>query len=206
MQETQWFAKLYERNSTAWYFPWDGRGFLQLTGPDNYIRYWHFRGRKVSDALKAELSAAASKAHAERKNDALRDTQHPAVTAAMVKWREEVADDRVKDPGDSAGAYWAWTGAASFADQPPVLKREVEIVNNTIFVYYSCESFGQVAATVNFGSPVKDINKIAKVNGIVARYQAYTNALVILEDYRIFSYSQGHEEETPEGHERRRPQ
>ncbi|SAK85797.1 hypothetical protein AWB80_05835 [Caballeronia pedi] len=206
MQETQWFAKLYERNSTAWYFPWDGRGFLQLTGPDNYIKYWRFRGRKVSDALRAELSAAASRAHAERKNDALRDAQHPAITAAMVKWREEVADDRVKDPGDSAGAYWAWTGAASFADQPPALKREVEIVNNTIFVYYSCESFGQVAATVNFGSPVKDASKIARVNGIVARYQAYTNALVILEDYRIFPYSQGHEEETPEGHERRRPQ
>jgi predicted chitinase len=47
MQETQWFGKLYENNSTAWYYPWDGRGFMQLTGPGNYIKYWRWRGRDV---------------------------------------------------------------------------------------------------------------------------------------------------------------
>ena len=46
LQETQWLSKLHEDNSTMWYYTWDGRGFLQLTGPDNYVYYFDFIGRR----------------------------------------------------------------------------------------------------------------------------------------------------------------
>jgi hypothetical protein len=75
-----------------------------------------------------------------------------------------------------------------------------------VHVYYRCESFGQGAATLNFGSPQKDARNIAKVNGIVARYQAYANALVVLmDDTVIFPYTEGFTATAPEGFERRKP-
>ncbi|MCP3713904.1 M23 family metallopeptidase [Paraburkholderia sp. CNPSo 3281] len=68
MEETQWFSKLHENNSLAKYWPWDGRGFLQLTWPDNYVKYWEFIGRKIPDALKKELSESAKMADKDRTN------------------------------------------------------------------------------------------------------------------------------------------
>ncbi len=201
--ETQWFGKLYEENRTAWYHPWDGRGFLQLTGPDNYIKYWHFRGRAVSDVVKNKLRAASGKARTEQKSDALQDSMHSYVTAQMIQWRDDVSDHPL-DPSDSAGAYWAWSGAATFVNASPLLKRETKLVGNVTRPYYSCESFGQVAATVNFGSPVHDISKIAKVNGIVARYQAYTQALMILADRMEFPNAYGQLNDAPEGYVQRK--
>ncbi|WP_175665550.1 hypothetical protein ACN9MG_00605 [Burkholderia ambifaria] len=202
-EETQWFDKLYEQNAAAWYSPWDGRGFLQLTGPDNYIKYWRFRGRAITDTLKTELSTAAKKAHQEQKNDALLDIKHSELTAGMIQWRDDVAVKAI-DASQSAGAYWSWTGAAKFADQPTELKREIQIVKGISHAYYSCRSFGQVAATVNFGSPVKNLASIAKVNGIVARYQAYVNAMVVLADYTPFIFADGHVEIVPDGYDRRK--
>jgi len=202
-EETQWFDKLYEDNQAAWYRPWDGRGFLQLTGPGNYIKYWRFRGRTVSYALESELNAATVKAYSENKNDALQDGKHSDLTAQMIAWRNAVDRDEI-DATHSAGAYWAWTKAAAFADVSPQLKRETQFVGHDTFIYYSCESFGQVAATVNFGSPVKDIKKIAKISGIVARYQAYTNALMVLADKTSFPGASGNVQEIPEGYELRK--
>ena len=204
-EETQWFGKLYEDNATAWYRPWDGRGFLQLTGPGNYIKYWRFRGRAISPALESELNTAAAKARGENKNDALQDGKHLGLTVQMITWRDQLLDATFIDASDSAGAYWAWTASAAFADQPPVMERETQVVGHDTFVYYSCESFGQVAATVNFGSPVKDIKKIAKVNGIVARYQAYANALMVLADRVVFLDAQDQSKTDPEEYVPRRP-
>ncbi|APR35849.1 M23 family metallopeptidase [Paraburkholderia sp. SOS3] len=201
-QETQWFGKLHERNAVAWYAPWDGRGFLQLTGPGNYIKYWRFLGRNIPESLKAALNTAAIKAHQTQKNDSLSDKSFKELTTEMIKWRNEVQADGT-DPSRSAAAYWSWTQAAMFADCFPVLKREIRTVNNMPNVYYSCESFGQVAATVNFGSPVSDLSNINKVNGIVARCQAYVNALMVLVDYIPFPDMDGHLTAMPEGYQRR---
>ncbi|WP_206335695.1 hypothetical protein, partial [Pseudomonas viridiflava] len=45
IQETQWLGLLSEGSgSTLWYAPWYGRGFLQLTNPENFTNYWRFRG------------------------------------------------------------------------------------------------------------------------------------------------------------------
>ena len=71
--------------------------------------------------------------------------------------------------------------------------------------YYWCESFGQVAATVNFGSPRSDPSSINKVNGIVARFQSYSNALVVLDDRPAFKSGDGKVLMQPEGFVPRRP-
>ncbi|MDQ7977579.1 hypothetical protein QYH69_10050 [Paraburkholderia sp. SARCC-3016] len=201
-QETQWFSKLYENNSAAWYSPWDGRGLLQLTGPGNYIKYWRFLGRSIPDSCEAALNAAARKAHDDRKNEALLDARLRELTSEVIQWRKDIEVSAI-DATESAGAYWAWTKASIYADRFPALKREIQIINNASHIYYSNEHFGQVAATVNFGSPVINHASIAKVNGIVARYQAYVNALVVLADYMPFSGATGVVEITPDGYERR---
>lgn len=106
----------------------------------------------------------------------------------------------------SAGAYWAWTEAVRFADLPPRLERRGQMVpGGGIKPYYWCESFGQVATTVNFGSPRSATSDINKVNGIVARFQSYSNALVVLDDRPSFKYSDGVVQIQPEGFVPRRP-
>ncbi|CAG9232789.1 conserved hypothetical protein [Paraburkholderia tropica] len=202
-EETQWFQKLHEEALTQRYYPWDGRGFLQLTWPANYFRYWEFRGRQIDKSLKDEMDRAQREANSTGTNAPLQDSRHPGLTAQMRQWREDVHDTLFPDPSDSAGAYWAWTSAAQFADQQPMFQRRTQNVNHTAHVYYSCESFGQVAATVNFGSPTTNASSIANVNGIVMRYQAYVNALFVLDDYRLFPRAQG-QNELPEGFERRK--
>ncbi|SDP05990.1 M23 family metallopeptidase [Pseudomonas jinjuensis] len=197
MQETQWFAKLHEDNSGAWYFPWDGRGFLQLTHADNYIKYWRFRGRVVSETLRQQLRNAAVTAHQQNCNNALRDSNFSGLTPEMIRWRNSVERDSF-DAANSACAYWSWTKAAVFADQSPVMVRQV-VSGADAFVYYSSIPFGQVAATVNFGNPTTTTSAISGVNGIQARYQAYISALMVLSEGLRFTDIHGQEYEYPEG-------
>ncbi|MFR0692383.1 hypothetical protein ACLUTX_23505 [Enterobacterales bacterium AE_CKDN230030158-1A_HGKHYDSX7] len=203
MQETQWFDTLHENNMHAWYSPWDGRGYLQLTHADNYIKYWKFRGRTISPDLNQQLRDAAVTARQQNNNSPLRDGNFPGLTAEMIRWRKDVSDGRY-DPGASACAYWSWSKAARFADQSPVLVRQTTNGMQT-FVYYSSIPFGQVAATVNYGRPLSDTGSIAQVYGIQARYQAYAGALMILSERLIFPDALGHEKEQPEGYRPRRP-
>ncbi|CAB3793885.1 hypothetical protein LMG28614_03785 [Paraburkholderia ultramafica] len=205
VEETQWFTKLHEDNSGAKYWPWDGRGFLQLTWPDNYVKYWEFLGRVIPEPLKRELSASAKTANKDGSNAALQDSRHPALTAQMIQWREDIASKAVFS-AESSGAYWAWTKAAVYADKFPVLQRQAQNITKPRFssvVYYSCLSYGQVAATVNFGSPQKDASRIARVNGILARYQAYTSALMVLADGTLFPTAECQGWDTPDGYQRR---
>jgi len=181
MVETQWFNLMREAHAESKkYFPWSGSGFMQLTWPDNYIKYWRFRGRQVDQVLADRLRAAAAQASSTDSNVPLTDITN-RVPSEMVDWRDDI-ERLASDASDSAGAYWAWSGAAKPSDISPVLVRETKLVGNINKPYYSCESFGQVAATVNFGHPVSDIQKIALVSGIVPRYQAYTKSITVLAD------------------------
>ncbi|MDE1011642.1 MAG: M23 family metallopeptidase, partial [Paraburkholderia fungorum] len=96
LQETQWLSKLHENNSGMWYYPWDGRGFLQLTHPDNYIKYWDFRGRKsqISQATRDAIAAAKGQANAHRPQAQtyIADAVSGA-TPIMIQWREDVGDN-----------------------------------------------------------------------------------------------------------------
>ena len=203
-QETQWFSKLHEENSQAKYAPWDGRGFLQLTWPDNYIKYWRFRGRHVPKSLSDALGNAAKQVNQQGSNAALQDANFKELTAEMKQWRDLV-NTRDIDAALSSGTYWAWTNAAKFADQPTRLDRKTVMVGNAPKVYYRSESFGQVAATVNFGSPCKNLASIDKVNGIVARFQSYSNALVVLDDKPRFVDKDNNVSDKPEGYVPRMP-
>lgn len=203
MQETQWFAKIHEDNRSAWYWPWDGRGFLQLTHAENYIKYWRFRGRVVSETLRCQFNAAARTAHANQNNSALQDVNFRELTPVMIQWRKDIAEGR-HDPGASACAYWSWSGAARFADQAPAMIRQTLRDGTQIFVCYSSIPFGQVAATVNFGRPMSDPASIDRVYGIQARYQSYTSALMMLSEGLCFPDAHGHQHEQPEGYAPRR--
>jgi hydroxyethylthiazole kinase len=204
-QETQWFGKLYENDSSARYHPWDGRGFFQLTWPDNYVKYWRFQGRKISESTAKSFSVAAKSADQTRSNSHLSDAAltPKGLTSEMIRWRHDVGD-KSHDAAMSAGAYWVWTGAAQFADKSPILVRDTEQVGTKNYVYYRCESFGQVASTVNYGRPMPDPSKIKNVYGIVTRYQAYTNALTVLTEMMSYPDAAGKLNEKPEDFKSRR--
>lgn len=57
---------------------------------------------------------------------------------------------------------------------------------------------------MNFGSPIHDVTKINKVNGIIARNQAYTNALVVLTEQMNFPDATGKISELPDPFKARR--
>jgi predicted chitinase len=127
LQETQWLQLLSEGDGQGkWYFPWCGRGFLQLTHPQNYVDYWRFRGRHVADGLRAALIAAG----VTRNNANLRDNLFAQLTQQMCGWREEVrgvqlqgSKDGLYAPADSAGFYWTMLKMASYADSDHALER-----------------------------------------------------------------------------------
>jgi hypothetical protein len=231
--ETQWLAKLHEKNPAAWYYPWDGRGLLQLTEPENYFEYWTFLGRDVSNDVKDDLNDASAKAHASYEaavkeakaarqrgdkvayaaavakektaNAPLHDDRHPTLTPQMIQWRHQV-ETKAIDATQSAGAYWAKSKAAVYADESPTWTRTVQYPTGSTKaqVYYRSEGFGQVAATINVGHPVADPRSAAGVNGIVARFQAYTHAVAILVDDGEFPDKKGQPQLMPDGFERRK--
>ena len=199
MQETMWFGVLHEKNSSARYYPWDGRGFLQLTWPANYIKYWRFTGKVISATLETTLTTAQKAADQQGSNAPL-DTAEAQVPQAMRDWRDTDLI-RVPDSADAAGAYWAWTQAAQHADEAPVNIRKTQSAGK-MHVYYSSEGMGKVAATVNFGHSSENY---AHVNGIVARFQAYTACQMILLDNPSFPDAKGSSQPIPENYTQRRP-
>ena len=202
MVETQWFGKLHENSTTARYAPWDGRGFLQLTWPDNYIKYWRFIGKTVDQKLADDLHAAAKQADTQHTNVPLTDTVI-RVPAEMQSWREQLASTtNPYQAADSAGAYWVWSGAAEDADTAPVDVRASESVHDNATAYYTSQGAGNVAATVNAGHRVTNYSS---VNGIVARFQAYTTCQVVLLDATAFPDASGKPQSTPEGYASRHP-
>ena len=193
MQETQWFSLMEEGGaSNQKYYPWFGHGFMQLTWPDNYIKYWRFCGRPIASDLAERLHQAVVATNTNGSNADLM-TADMQVPASMKVWRKSVGSAPF-DATDSAGAYWAWTGSALNADQTPALQRETEPVENTQKPYYSCQSFGLVAATVNVGHPS---SAFSHINGLQARYQAYTAALVQLMDVMQFPRGNGTFQSSP---------
>lgn len=193
MQETMWFHTLHEDNSNARYWPWDGRGFLQLTWPKNYITYWRFAGKVVPDDLAHRLNVEGSQLLA----------MEPHISSEMRRWRDGIADMRhPASAADSAGAYWAWNKASIEADSEPVNVRAFKTVSGHSIMYYASQGMGRVAATVNWGSPNKPFNR---VNGIVARFQAYDTCEVVLLDTPNFPNAHGESQPTPQGYKPRHP-
>lgn len=200
MQETRWFQKLHENNSGERYWPWDGRGYMQLTWPHNYIKYWRFTGKDIDDGLAARLGTAQRTADATHSNAALEALETEVAAAHLDAWRDDV-EGKEFIAADSAGVYWAWSHAAKYADTAPVNVRASKAATGPgSYVYYTSSGMGNVAATVNVGSPSTNY---VRVNGIVARFQAYNNCEVVLLDVPAFPDSPNPGE--PEGYRPRRP-
>lgn len=201
MVETQWFSKLYESNSSARYAPWDGRGFMQLTWPANYLQYWHFIGRTVDSNVAAQLVAAGKQADSTHNNAPLQALE-PHLPAAMSDWRTDLAAPDKHYATDSAGAYWAWSRAAKDADTAPANIRATEVVGAVAMPYYTSAGAGNVAATINVGHPA---THYSSVNAIVARFQAYATCQVVLLDTPVFPDTTGANKSTPDDYVARRP-
>jgi len=181
------------------YFPWIGRGFMQLTWPDNYIKYWQFVGKDVDEGLARRLKAAHEEVERRHKHHLPNESE--PLTALEVHMPQSIKDLRqavgvVGDGGsapDSGGAFWAWTGLARNADTEPVNKRESKSATGAgTHTYYSSPGARSVAVAINGGT-----------NGIVSRFQAYNTCEVVLLDTPIFPGSGKPNE--PQDYKPRRP-
>ncbi|WP_370681553.1 hypothetical protein [Comamonas sp. GB3 AK4-5] len=179
IQETQWWGKLHEGLSSAWYAPWDGRGFLQLTHPYNYMNYWRFRGREIDDSLYQSMADASNS------KKSVADKDWPKITEQIKLWRDQVAGDgasfsieNIHSPADSAGFYWIKNNMATYADKKSTITRNTIKTNNSIKTYYSSQSFWNASASVNLPSAVNNYNR--NFNGYIARCVPWAQALAVL--------------------------
>lgn len=179
MVETQWFAKLAEDfnpSKLPRYYPWFGRGFIHLTWPDNYIKYWRFVGKDVDDDLAKKLDVARLEAD-KSKSDAPLVAMESRLPDSMKDWRRYIGDgSNIAISADSAGAYWMWHGFAQSADTQPANRSEAkQAKGDGSHTYYSSQGMDRVARTINGGG-----------NGLVARFQAYNTCEVVLMDTPTF--------------------
>ncbi|OMG72763.1 M23 family metallopeptidase [Burkholderia ubonensis] len=201
LQETQWLGKLHEDNSNMWYYPWDGRGFLQLTHPGNYIDYWDFRGRgtQISRATRDAISRAHRQAdlHRDHAKSYISDSVSGA-TQIMIQWREDVGDNDnmtrdLLSPTDSAGFYWSAMRMATYADKDVILERRTVQAKRppdkhhpnapnplVTKIYYHSMAFRDASAAVNLPAAVGDPDR--SFNGYIARCVAYAQVLAVLGD------------------------
>ena len=207
-QETQWYQKFHE-GSPYWYAPWDGRGFLQLTHAGNYIKYWDFLGTPIAENIKQTLRSHTTQANNNRPVDvqghkSMNDPTHSLSDAStgipqdVINKRNSTAES--SNAAQSAGAYWAWSGAAAQADSyrnsSTSTLRTVQTNHGTRH-YYENAAFGKVAATVNLGQPS---NSYSSIWGVQARFLAFANAQVILLDNTLFDQSNGTKSSLPENY------
>lgn len=202
MQESAWLNQTSEgyvntftdpathekKKRNTWYYPWYGRGFLQLTSPNNYFDYWTFRGREYPASLKETLSDAYHDLyqHKEKRyhNTSLLDEKNPDLTINVLAWRDDVANHSY-DPSDSAGYYWILTNMAGFADEDHILEKH----SISGISYYRSNVFWKASAIVNAPAQVTD-REYRGLNGFDSRCCAYGYALDVLSETR-FSDSNG---------------
>jgi len=100
-------------------------------------------------------------------------------------------------------AYWSWSKAAQYADTiSENFRTTITTDKKENLTYYTHEGFGSVAETVNVGRPVTNYSSI---NGVQARFQAYSVAQAVLFDTPEFPHSDGKSYSLPEGITIRKP-
>ncbi|MFC0224911.1 hypothetical protein [Serratia aquatilis] len=217
IQETQWMGKteegyIYKRRNALtnawesyniWYYPWYGRGFLQLTNP---INYFTFRGRQYPQAMRNSLVTAYQRLEGNsrlRDNDtSLHVERYPGLTPEIISWRDELKSG-VFEPADSAGFYWCKSGMAKHADKAHVLERQSIATNKGSNVYYRSTAFWQASAIVNLPSKLNDTYS-QRLNGFDARCCAYGSALAILTEMKFPDSKGQFTMENPESNQLRR--
>jgi predicted chitinase len=188
IQESSWLSSLSEyKPSNQRYYPWYGRGFLQLTWPSNYLDYWDFRGRasQLPDALREQLKEAQKKTDKDANNAALEkvESQLPITVAG---WRNDIGDQRDisnnVDASLSAGFYWLTKGMARCADERHELERFPVQTDKGPRGYYRSKAFWRSSATVNLPSVIND-DYSPKLNGFDSRCAAYASVLCVTGEY-----------------------
>jgi hypothetical protein len=179
LQETQWFTKLSENNPSARYAPWYGRGFLQLTWPNNYIAYWDFKGRaaKVPLMLRTELLSAQNEANRSRSNAPILGVES-RLPAEIVTWRDDVGQSSIVDASETAGFYWASLRMACHADERHALERVAIGTSRGPKCYYRSRSFWKTSASVNLPGAINALYS-RQLNGFEARCVAYGVVLAV---------------------------
>ncbi|WPA29246.1 M23 family metallopeptidase [Klebsiella quasipneumoniae] len=224
IQETKWMSVTREDyrysdvdehgnryHYNIWYFPWYGRGFLQLTNPENFYKYFAYRGRSFNQDVRDDLVSDYRRVQGDRalrereKRSAdriLYDDQHPGLEQDVMSWREDV-DNGTYDPSDSAGFYWSLTGMAKYADKTHEIQRQAVTAGHVPRVYYRSPAFWQASATVNLPGAINRRN-YQGINGFIERCCAYTCALAVLTETKFPDENNAFTLDTPEGVELRR--
>lgn len=108
------------------------------------------------------------------------------------------------EAADSAGAYWAWSKASMGADEyyltPESTIKSLATANAGKKHYYENRAFGNVAGTVNTGSPSSSYSAIW---GIQARFLAFGNAQVVLLHGGSYTQADGTKADIPQDYVRR---
>jgi hypothetical protein len=213
IQETAWFFsaqrynnQLHENNTAERYYPWDGRGFLQLTWSDNYIDYWDYlgRGSQISAAVRTTLQNAQVRVNAQPRSNAAYLTADTQIPQTIIDWRNDVANSRGNDAAGSAGFYWAKFKMASYADVPHQLERVSVATNSGNHTYYRSPSFWRASAAVNLPGAIGDLYS-RRLNGFEQRCSVYAVVLAIAgDDVRRFNSASGTLLDFPEGVQPRR--
>lgn len=215
VQETSWLSTLAEfGGQDLWYSPWYGRGFLQLTNPENYCDYWAWRGLKVDAKWRAAVVNAYKKTAAQpagqRSNATLLDSNF-AMDENMARYRDDLAavkrpgsDDHKIAPADSAAFYWYKMRMSAYADQTHALERQVISTDQGAKVLYRSAAFWRASAAVNLPGAISRTYSKA-LNGFDARCCAFGVALAVLTEMPLPDAQKQMKLQFPEGYERRKP-
>ncbi len=221
IQETGWLGSMEEghryteadprtrqviRRYNIWYYPWYGRGLLQLTNPENYLDYFGFRGRTCPENIRNTLINEYSRLYLHRgiryTDNHLSDTENH-VPENIIRWRNNISSD-LYEAASSAGFYWVARGMALYADNPHLLERcSVNARGSGIKVYYRSQAFWQASAAVNLPNQVNN-EHYQGLNGFEARCCVYGSAIAVLTEQKFPDSNNNPTNEKPESDQLRR--
>ena len=209
IQETGWLSTLHEGNgSNLWYAPWYGRGFLQLTNPDNYLNYFKYIGKVVQEPLRQSLvntyASIAAQPPGDRSNATLQDRHFPTLSTEFIELRNDVSNSDKSSilAADSAGFYWVKNKMAKYADKEHILERVSVNSNAGVKYYYRSPSFWEASAAVNLPGRIGSLYH-RSLNGFDSRCCAYGVAIAVLTENKFPNASGSLVVDFPEGYKHR---
>ncbi|HFT0376058.1 TPA: M23 family peptidase [Enterobacter mori] len=209
IQETGWLSTLHEGNGrNLWYAPWYGRGFLQLTNPDNYLNYFKYIGKAIQEPLRQSLvntyASIAAQPPGNRSNAILQDRHFPTLSTEFIELRNDVSnsDSSCILAADSAGFYWVKNKMAKYADKEHVLERVSVNSNAGVKYYYRSPSFWEASAAVNLPGRIGSLYH-RSLNGFDSRCCAYGLAIAVLTENKFPNASGSLVVDFPEGYKHR---
>ncbi|EDW1644221.1 M23 family metallopeptidase [Salmonella enterica subsp. enterica] len=222
IQETAWLTTTHEYylysdrdprthavigHHNVWYYPWYGRGFLQLTGPGNYYKYFSYRGLQYDKDVKKRLSDEYNRLYRNSRiryteDNHLGDANYPGLTSEVISYRGAIENGNFES-ADSAGFYWSMTGMAKYADVAHVLDRQMTITHRGNKIYYRSPSFWEASAIVNLPARINNLYD-SGLNGFVERCCVYGCAIALLTELKFPDESGSYVLEYPENIQLRR--